>query len=116
MSDDGSRSTRDGPRVELLWFTGCANHRAARALLADVIADFAPGTPILEVDATDPAVARRERFPGSPTIRINGLDIDPTFREPQDFTSRCRLYWTSGGLRGLPERAWIEAALRASSA
>lgn len=98
--------------VELLWFSDCANHPAARAILEEVIADVAPGTPILEVDATDPATAASLRFPGSPTIRVDGLDVDPGYVDPGDYTPRCRLYRTPDGLRGLPERRWIEAALR----
>ena len=96
--------------AELLWFSGCANHPAARRMLEEVIATFAPGTPIADVDATDPATAEHVRFPGSPTIRIDGLDIDPTYVDPGDYTPRCRLYRTASGLRGLPERRWIEAA------
>jgi hypothetical protein len=97
--------------VELLWFRDCANHPAARALLEEVIAEVAPGTPISDVDATEPAVAERLRFPGSPTIRVDGVDVDPNYVDPGDYTPRCRLYRTSAGLRGLPERQWIEAAL-----
>ena len=55
--------------VELLWFSDCSNHPAARQLLRDVIAELVPGTQIHEVDATDPATAEHVRFPGSPTIR-----------------------------------------------
>jgi hypothetical protein len=98
--------------VELLWFSDCPNHPAARALLQDVIAEVAPGTPIRDVDATNPATAGRLRFPGSPTIRVDGVDVDPSFIDPGDYTPRCRLYRTSAGLRGLPERSWIEDALR----
>jgi hypothetical protein len=72
--------------VELLWFEGCANHPAARQMLEEVIAELAPGTPIKDVDATDPVVAERVRFPGSPTIRIDGRDIDPTYTDPGDYT------------------------------
>ena len=97
--------------VELLWFQGCANHPAARSMLEEVIAELSPGTPILDVDATYPAVAERLRFSGSPTIRVDGVDVDPTYVDPGDYTPRCRLYRTSTGLRGLPERGWIEAAL-----
>jgi len=104
------------PRVELLWFEGCPNHVIARAMLAQALAELAPGVAIHDIDATDPAVAQRHRFPGSPTIRIDGRDIDPAFRDPGEYTPRCRLYWTSAGLRGLPERAWIADALRASVA
>jgi hypothetical protein len=105
---------RQDRRIELLWFGDCPNWQAARALLRDVVAEIAPGTPIREIDATDAAVAGRVRFPGSPTIRIDGRDVDPSFRDPGDYTPRCRLYRTADGLRGVPERAWIEAALRTS--
>lgn len=104
-----------GPRVELLWFSDCPNHPAARRMLEELVTEFAPGTQIRDVDATDPAVAAATRFPGSPTIRVDGQDIDPTFVDPRDYTPRCRLYWTDAGLRGIPERRWIEAALHAST-
>ena len=100
------------PEVELLWFADCPNHPAARQMLEEVIAEIAPGTPICDVDATDPETAVRLRFAGSPTIRIDGRDIDPTYVDHEDYTPRCRLYRTSEGLRGLPDRRWIEDALR----
>jgi len=99
-------------RVELLWFSDCPNRAAAREMLEDVVARLAPGTPIEDVDATDPAKAAEVRFPGSPTIRVDGRDIDPTYIDSGEYTPRCRLYRTTAGLRGLPERGWIEEALR----
>jgi hypothetical protein len=100
------------PRIELLWFDDCPNHEAARALLRLVVDDVAPRTPIVDVDATDPAVAAAWRFPGSPTIRIDGQDVDPSYADPGDYTPRCRVYWTADGLRSLPDRGWVEEALR----
>lgn len=104
------------PRIELLWFDECPNHRAAGALLEEVLSEMAPDAAVQSIDATNPAVARRLRFPGSPTIRVDGADVDPTYRDPGDYTPRCRLYRTHEGLRGIPERAWIEAAVHASLA
>ena len=101
-------------RVELLWFRDCANHPTARSMLEEVIAEVAPGTPIHDVDATDALIAARLRFPGSPTIRVDGVDVDPTYVDPGDYTPRCRLYLTSAGLRGLPDRRWIEEALHST--
>lgn len=98
--------------VELLWFSDCPNYADARRMLAEVIADVAAGTPITEIDATDPALAAQLRFPGSPTIRIDGRDVEPGYADPGNHTPRCRLYRTASGLRGLPERSWIEVALR----
>jgi len=101
--------------VELLWFRDCPHHAAARRLLREVLADMAPGTPIGDLDATQAVVAAGLRFPGSPTIRVDGRDVDPGYVDPGDYTPRCRLYRTSQGLRGLPERRWIEDALRSPS-
>ena len=108
-----SRATTEPPRprVELLWFHDCPNHPAARALLDELLGALAPGATVDEIDATDPAVAQHHRFPGSPTIRIDGRDVDPSFQDSGDYTPRCRLYRTSAGLGGLPERAWIESAI-----
>jgi hypothetical protein len=101
-------------RIEFLWFADCPNHEVARAILAEVVDERAPGTPIGDIDATDPLVAAAVRFPGSPTIRIDGRDVDPSYVDPGDYAPRCRLYRTDAGLRGVPERRWIEAALAAS--
>ena len=61
--------------VELLWFSDCSNYPAARQMLKEVIEETLPGTPIREIDATDPRVAERVRFPGSPAIRVDGTDV-----------------------------------------
>lgn len=97
--------------IEFLWFSDCPNHTATRELLAAAVERLAPGTPIVDIDATDPSVAAETRFPGSPTIRVDGVDIQPDFADPGDYTPRCRLYRTSTGLRGVLDPAWIEDAL-----
>jgi len=109
-----SLSAAHRPSIELLWFEDCPNHAAARQLLTELVPIHAPGAVVRIIDATDPAVAASHRFPGSPTIRVDGVDIDPGFVDPGDYTPRCRLYRTSVGLRGSPEPAWIEAALRSA--
>ena len=83
-------------------------------MLRELLAELAPGTAVDEIDATEPAVAQLHRFPGSPTIRIDGRDVDPWYQDTGDYTPRCRLYRIADGLRGLPDRAWVETALRAS--
>ena len=100
-------------RIELLWFDDCPNHDAAGAMLREVLAERGAATEFESIDASDPEVAERLRFPGSPTIRVDGVDVEPNFEDPGDYTPRCRLYATAEGLRGLPERSWIEAAIDA---
>ena len=99
-------------RIEFLYFDDCPSHVPARSLLDEVVADLAPGTAVEVVNATDPEVAAAHRFPGSPTIRVDGRDVMPGFEDPGDYTPRCRVYPTPTGLRGVPPRRWIEDALR----
>ena len=84
-------------------------------MLASVVAELSPDATIQDIDASDPGVAAALRFPGSPTIRVDGVDVDPGSRDPGDYTPRCRLYQTAAGLRGVPDRRWIEDRLLAAS-
>lgn len=102
------------PLVELLWFDGCANHAAAHTMVREVLDAIGLETTFADIDATDPTVAAERQFGGSPTVRVDGIDVDPTFVDSGDHTPRCRLYRTAAGLGGLPERAWVEAAIRRS--
>ncbi len=85
-------------------------------MVLDSMARNGIGGPLVDIDATDPAVAAKKRFPGSPTVRVDGVDVDPSYVDPGDYTPRCRLYRTSTGLRGTPEAAWIETAMAAAAA
>ena len=104
--------------VELLWFEGCPNHAAAEAMLSEVLAAAGVTAPIERIEVIDEQTGRSLCFPGSPTIRIDGRDVDPS-NDPctcEDCAPRCRLYATADGLRGLPERRWVEAAVRSARA
>ncbi len=103
-------------RIEFLWFDDCPNHNAARSVLDAVLADRGIETLIESVRVSDLATGERVRFPGSPTIRVDGVDVDPGYVDEGDYTPRCRIYATSEGLRGVPERGWIEAAIDAARA
>jgi hypothetical protein len=54
------------------------------------------------------AQARAEHFLGSPTVRINGRDVDPTAGERHAYGLACRIYPRAEGT--LPDD-WILAAL-----
>lgn len=64
-------------RVELLTVPGCQSGARTAALLAEVLRELAPGTPLLEIPVTSPEEAVALAFPGSPTVRVDGQDIDP---------------------------------------
>jgi hypothetical protein len=101
-------------RVELLWFEGCPNHEPARHLIAEVLAASAIRACVEFIEVLDAEAATRLRFPGSPTIRVDGKDIEPDFVDAGPWGLACRTYRTPHGLRGVPERAWLERALTAA--
>ena len=102
------------PFVEILYFDGCPNHDAARELVERVSAElgFHPDVRLVRVEKADDA--RRLRFLGSPTIRVNGYDVEPGAEERHDFARSCRLYRTRSGFKGQPDKSWLRDALRAA--
>lgn len=97
--------------VELLYWEGCPSHGAAQALLEEILRERGVGAGLSVREITSIDEAEELRFPGSPTIRIDGLDVDPAGSEhPPSLT--CRVYRLPDGRAWpLPTRALIEAAL-----
>ena len=102
------------PSVELLYFKGCPNYREARADIERIAAEEAVGLDLRLVEVTSPEQAEALRFLGSPTVRVDGRDVEPGADDRDSFVIACRMYRTDSGLRGQPAEAWIRAALRRS--
>lgn len=98
--------------VEVLSFEGCPN--AEPALEAVQKAASATGVEIdlRPVDIPDLDTAERNRFLGSPSIRISGRDVEAEADHRDDYVFGCRVYRTANGTAGVPPREWIERALR----
>jgi hypothetical protein len=97
--------------VELLYFVGCPNHEAFLPHLRQLIVQARVGAQIELRRVESPEAAERERFLGSPTVRVDGRDVDPSARERDDYGLKCRLYRTDEGLVGIPPDEWVLAAL-----
>jgi hypothetical protein len=98
------------PTVELLYFEGCPNVEAVRALIQRVAAD-ARITPDLRLVEVAPQDVERLRFLGSPSVRMNGRDVEPGADERTTFRFACRMYETPSGLSGQPAREWLRTAM-----
>ena len=98
-------------KIEVLYFDGCPNHDALLPHLRELVASTGADTDIELVRVEDADEAERERFLGSPTVRVNGEDVEPGAERRTDFGLKCRLFATPEGLRGIPADAWVLAAL-----
>ena len=99
------------PRVEILYFDGCPNHEAARELVERVASEVLVEPEIDLVEVLDADAATRLRFLGSPTVRVDGRDVEPGAQERRDFVLSCRVYRSGRGFSGQPDEAWIRSAL-----
>ena len=77
--------------VELLWWDGCPSHPKALADLERILREEGVEARVERIEIQDDDQARRERFPGSPTIRIDGRDIVPP-GEGEPYSLTCRVY------------------------
>jgi hypothetical protein len=97
--------------IEVLYFDGCLNHEALLPRLRELLAQAGISQEIDLRRITDDEAAQRERFLGSPTVRVNGRDVEPDAEQRTDYGMKCRLYRTSAGLTGQPQEDWLRAAL-----
>ena len=102
------------PLVEVLYIPDCPHHPAAVALVERVLAALRIDAELRTHLIDDQAAAERVRFPGSPTIRVDGRDVEPGAKPPADHTLACRLYRHEHGVAGQPAEQWIRDALWAA--
>jgi hypothetical protein len=102
-------------KVEVLYFDGCPNHEALLPHLRELLESSGTGADIELVRVEDPDAAERERFLGSPTVRVDGEDVEPSAADRTDFGLKCRLFATPDGLRGMPADEWVLDALQRSA-
>ena len=94
-------------RIEVLYFEGCPNYVPTLDRLRKVLREESVNVDVLEVEVKNAAAAERLRFIGSPTIRINGRDIETDARSSLVAGLACRRY-----AGGLPSATMIRVALR----
>lgn len=99
------------PHVEILYFEGCPNHEPARALVEQVATQLGVQPQVELVVIPDAEAAAELRFLGSPTVRVDGRDVEPGADERHEFVLSCRVYRSEHGFSGQPPEAWIRDAL-----
>jgi hypothetical protein len=98
--------------VELLWWEGCPSHPEALADLERILREEGVPADVTRVEIEDDEEARRERFPGSPTIRIDGRDIVPP-EDGEPYSLTCRVYRRRDGrISPVPDPEDVRDAVR----
>lgn len=85
-------------KIDFLYFSGCPNSAPALRRLFDVLSVEEIAAEVTEIDIVTESDVERHRFLGSPSIRINGADIEPAARIRGDFSLMCRIYPDGSGV------------------
>jgi len=102
-------------RVQLYYFDGCPNHLPALERLRQILRQEGLTEHVEEINVTSPEQAQALAFLGSPTIKLNGVDVEPAARDSQAYAMACRTYRNGVKQEGLPPEEMIRAALRKAS-
>jgi hypothetical protein len=98
--------------IEILYFDGCPNHGPTLQRVQELLREESMSAEISQILVCDPELAREIGFLGSPSVRVNGLDVEPAARAAHEYGMMCRTYVSGAGREGLPSRELIRQALR----
>ena len=96
----------------MLTTPGCPHRAGAITLAERVCAELGSNAEIRVIDILDQQAAEAARFLGSPTIRVDGRDVEPDADRCVEYICSCRLYQGQHSLCPLPEEAWVRRALQ----
>lgn len=103
-------------KVEHLYIDDCPHHEPLAHVLRSLLDEASRDERIVPRRIVDEQQAIRERFLGSPTVRINGQDVDSSAAAQIDYGLQCRPYVTDASLQGMPSTEWIRTGLAQAAA
>ncbi len=100
-------------QIQLLYFKECPNYKTAYANLIEALSKLKINDYEIEmIEIKNDEDAIKYKFPGSPTIRIDGNDIDLTYKDEGNYILACRVYKFEGKFYGAPPKEMIEISLK----
>lgn len=83
-------------RIEILYVPGCPGYQPTFERLQAVLTSEAVKAGIQGIPVTTDVEAKSLLFPGSPTVRVNGEDVEP--HQASAPSLACRLYENRSGI------------------
>jgi hypothetical protein len=99
------------PVIEVLYVRDCSHYPGTLAMVERVRAELGIEAELRTSLIVDQVAAEHARFPGSPTVRVDGRDVEPGSEPATEYVVGCRLYRLEHRFAGQPEERWIREAL-----
>src|SRR5579863_4048717 len=102
-------------KIEILSFDDCPNHGPTVERVREALRQEDLYPELFEINVRDEATARSLRFLGSPTVRIDSIDVEVAARLSKDYGMMCRTYADNDKRVGIPPLDLIRTAIREAS-
>jgi len=99
-------------KIEFLYFGDCPNYLLALDILDEVLSDEGLDWPVEMILVTSQEIAESQKFLGSPSIRIDGEDLEYSPSEKKEYGLKCRVYQANGKTQGFPTEQLIRSAIQ----
>jgi hypothetical protein len=99
-------------RIEFLYSASTGRSAEAEEALRLALEATDPSIEVVYTEVVGMEEAREKRFLGSPSIRVNGVDVEYGDREPDEFQSGTRYYNTPQGWKPYPHARLIANGIR----
>jgi len=100
--------------VEILTCEGCPHAALTYQRVREALGADGLNAEINQILVATAQAAIDLRFIGSPTVRINGEDVEPASQARTDYGLMCRMYFEGESCAGLPSETLLQRALRSS--
>jgi len=97
--------------AEILYTDACPFWKETLNTINEVMKELNISLTVKKTKITTDEEAKRHKFPGSPTVRINGVDIDPAAKETAGYIG-CRIYMYEGQTYEYPPKQMIKTAIK----
>ncbi len=101
-------------KIELLVFDGCPNSEPTEKLIRETVSELGGDVKIEVVTIADNYDAVARRFLGSPSVRVNGKDLEIEEDSTTTYSMRCRIYRNDENQSGIPPKELLTRAIQAA--
>lgn len=99
-------------KIEFLYSSRCPNREEALQNLIRVLKRNGWFMGIHSIEIKDLNQAKKAKFLGSPTIRVNGQDLEKDAEKADSYSLDCRTYVINGESISVPTEDFIEEGIK----
>jgi len=102
--------TNQNMNIELFYFDDCPSWKNALVNLEESLQNLGITQKVSLIPVETQEEAEKNKFTGSPMIRVDGVDLFPTGQT--NYALLCRVYQTPDGYKGWPTKQMISEKLQ----